>query len=111
MKANKEGYWTLALKEEEEKKLRNDLEKMNFLSHFDSTLSKEGHISVVKLYMDGADYEKQKELFSYLQEEGYLQKMHKKRYPNMLFTFTAKKGTYPLSDLMDLYTGKFYEKE
>lgn len=91
MKANKEGYWTLALKEEEEKKLRNDLEKMNFLSHFDSTLSKEGHISVVKLYMDGADYEKQKELFSYLQEEGYLQKMHKKRYPNMLFTFTTKK--------------------
>ena len=111
MKANKEGYWTFALKREEEKKLRNDLEKMNFLSRFDSTPSKEGHISVVKLYMDGADYEKQKELFSYLQEEGYLQKMHKKRYPNMLFTFTAKKGTYSLSDLMDLYTGKFYEKE
>lgn len=110
VKAKKEGYWTLALKGEEEKKLREDLEKTDLLFRFDSTPSDEGHISVVKLYMDGSDYKKQKELFSYLQNKGYLQKMYKKRYPNMLFTFITKKGTYPLSNLMDLYTGDFYEE-
>lgn len=102
-----EGYWALVCKRNEVEKLCQDVINEGLVEKCAYTDVKRSKTRLVRLYLNGEDKLAHHKLILYLIKNKYIEKIHNKRYPNMMFTYLNSDKTFTLDTLMDLETGQF----
>ena len=102
-----EGYWALVCKRNEVEKLCQDVINESLVEKCAYTDVKRSKTRLVRLYLNGEDKLAHHKLILYLIKNKYIEKIHNKRYPNMMFTYLNSDKTFTLDTLMDLETGQF----
>lgn len=102
-----EGYWALVCKRNEVEKLCQDVINEGLVEKCAYTDVKKSKTRLVRLYLNGEDKLAHHKLILYLIKNKYIEKIHNKCYPNMMFTYLNSDKTFTLDTLMDLETGQF----